>query len=143
MRRARITMNNYVIVAISVDIEQRKGDRACPAPRKDRPSPRDGGKEALLAQVCTWASDGRSCRQIAATCGVPNSTANAGKRREPIKRDSSYPYLWKCVCPPRSGNPRFLRGFQLGSHVLWWNSVVPSAVEHGGKRQQSAPIVPL
>ncbi len=33
-------------------------------------------KEALLTQVCTLALAGRSCRQIAATCGLPKSTVN-------------------------------------------------------------------
>ena len=43
----------------------------------------------------------------------------------------------------KSGNPRFPRGFQLGSHALWWNRVVPSAGEGGGKRRQPASIVPF
>ena len=33
-------------------------------------------KEALLGQVCAQALAGQSCRQIAATCGVPKSTVS-------------------------------------------------------------------
>ena len=33
-------------------------------------------KEALLAQVCTLALAGQSCRQITAACGLPKSTVH-------------------------------------------------------------------
>ncbi len=43
----------------------------------------------------------------------------AGKRRGSTKRDRPCPRAGKMTYTPKSGNPRFLRGFPLGSHFLW------------------------
>ena len=77
--RVRSTKHNYELIQHTSNISgniatERRFTMPC---AKERPaSATRRRQEALLPQVCKLALAGQSCRQIAATCGLPKSTVN-------------------------------------------------------------------
>ena len=116
-----------------------------PGPKERPASATRLRKEALLTQVCTLALAGQSCRQIAATCGVPKSSVNrwlqALREDCPTRIANSTEIIADAVAGYKALYDKALESFCLSQADKVTERVVETTTARGPKKKRTVCTV--